>query len=217
MCDIHGLFEDYIHRKGIREELLTYQYIDRNGNTFDSPRVDELFSGWNQRMREAQTEEDFTLIIRDIFDWGGVGSDRLKEHYAGKLHGNATSFESPENTPLSSWSKVLAAYTFDLPDNGDNKFYIYDSKVALALNIIDHEHPWYLPEERGHDVVFALIKRSRPRSESAETSYERYCSVLRQQGGTALERRLYMLGKMLDFQCDNWRNCISVDPALVNR
>ena len=216
MCDIYGMLRGYIQQRRIDETSLTYRYIDSNGKQYNSPDVDKLFLDWNDRMlNKEQTEEKLQNIIAEIFKWGGVGSNKLRQHYAKKLLNNDLTFENNQKTPFSSWSKVAAAYTFNLDDS--QKYYIYDSRVAIALNVIIPDYPWYLPEERGHNIVFALIKNSRKKSEAAKKSYERYCNALRERGGSNLERELFMLGKMLDFRPSNdWRRSIIVDPYHLN-
>lgn len=213
MCNLSERLENYVNDH--HNVDLTYGWNGQKGED-----VDTRFREWNKAMYDAKSEKSFQKfmkIIADIFNWGGVGSDKLKRPYAEKLWNGNFSFESTNDTPLSSWSKVLAAYTFNLPNNDNGKFFIYDSRVAVALNIIAPEYKWFLPEEYGHSMVFALIKSSRKKSEPAQESYQRYCQSLRQQGGVALERQLFMLGKILDFRCKNWRKCIFVNSDLANQ
>lgn len=206
MCDIQEKLSAFCQSKKINEKNdLTYTWKKQRNED-----VNQTFEVFYNDLHNASNTDELQTVIQKIFDWGGVGSDKLKKYYAEKLFRGDLSFESQQNTPLSSWSKVLAAYTFK--DATNPKYFIYDSRVAIALNIIDKEHKWVLPNAQGYSAIFALIKQSQKKSE-AKTSYQRYCEALQEKGGVSLERKLFMLAKKLTFNCDNWREFIDFSRA----
>lgn len=179
--------------------------------------IENTYWDWNSRLKK-----DPESVIKEILNWGfGETTDKNREGIVekhcnsiknlfkyGKENIDEILFQRKDKLfsksweNIASWSKVLSAFD---PDN----YFIYDSRVAVALNIISPEE-WYLPEEHGHTIVFALIKNGQNTRPQRKESYKRYCESLRREGGRELERSLFMLGKMLDFKCDNWRKYIFV-------
>lgn len=181
MCDLRRRLENYARDNNVN---LTYNWKRQN-----ETQVNNSFFGWHQRMTNANTEEEFREIIADIFHWGGVGSDRLKRHYAEKLHRRDTSFESVKNTPLASWTKILAVYD-------PERYWIYDSRVAIALCILVDEYDWFIPKRR-NDGVCMYFRRQHTNALTAAESYERYLELLCAedvQNRSSLEKKLFMLG-----------------------
>ena len=181
MCNLKERLENYVRSNNID---LTYDWKGQNEN-----QVDICFFEWHQRMTNANSEEEFREIIADIFRWGGVGSDRLKQHYAEKLHRHDTSFESVKNTPLASWTKILAAYD-------PERYWIYDSRVAIALKTLVHEYDWFIPRRR-NDEVGAYFRCQYTNALTATESYDRYLILLSAvdvRASSSLEKKLFMLG-----------------------
>ena len=202
---------------------------------YDEQKVNDLFNRYNDLMYHREKVEKLDDVISDILHWGGISNaDGLVDLYTKRLQcwindkdkvaptswdaimeNFQTEGERRKRPQLASWSKVLAAYTFKLGDEDKHKkFFIYDSRVAIALNIIDEDHYWFLPEGRGNKIVPAFIKKSKPKNNTydAKKSYQCYCESLRKNGGVTLERQLFMLGGYLDFKMPEWRDCIFVNP-----
>lgn len=194
--NINRTYSDWHERlptdpEGVITEILNWGFGERND---DDRRmmINRYYNSISQLLQNVPGQDNIVQIDQLLF----------------QRRGNL--FTQSWNN-IASWSKVLAAYN---PDN----FFIYDSRVAMALNIIDNECGWYLPAGKGHNIVLAIIKQNQTRGQvrTLKESYRCYCESLRQHGGVTLERQLFMLGKMLDFQSNAWRRCIFVNPELVN-
>lgn len=202
-----------------------HQNRNQHGRDVDL-NINRTYSYWHGRLQNYPLD-----VITEILNWGfGERNDddritminryrdsilQLPQHVPGQdnieqidqllFQRRGNLFTQSWNN-IASWSKVLAAYN---PDN----FFIYDSRVAMALNIIDNECGWYLPEGKGHNIVFAIIKQNQTGRQvrNKKESYRCYCNSLRGNGGGAnLERQLFMLGGLLEFQCDNLWDSIKV-------
>lgn len=114
--------------------------------------------------------------------------------------GNVNRPESNPPTPLSSWTKVLAAYA-------PERFWIYDSRVAVALCFLYRDVNWFIPSphNKAADNLKKVIDKDRL-SDLPEKSYKKYLELLkdvRNQG--RCEKKLFMLGGVLRdrFAADN--------------
>ena len=103
-----------------------------------------------------------------------------------------------EDTPLPSWTKIVAAYD-------PTHFWIYDTRVAIALRFLGYN--WFIPNSTNN--LTAIKNHLNDNNDSfldEKNSYRRYLELLLQQGqngqfGTdaistagTFEKRLFMLG-----------------------
>jgi len=177
-------------------------------------------------------------LVNIVWKWGHVKLPRGKKYCVRyrsllkELHAhqkNFSAFEFPrtqtifckinplcpvsctvENDPLtrlSAWTKVLAVYD-------QNRFWIYDSRVAIALSFVDHSVNWFIPsanDQKGKHPQLVNLKRrieeKRGDSLSPEDSYAVY---LRRMGELDkpchIEKMLFMLGGFLGNKCTDRDN-----------
>lgn len=189
MCDLRERIQNFTAECGIDT---TYEW---NGQNADSVNID--FANWHAAMSEAMERHDTAAlenIVGEIFRWGGVGSERLKKVYAQRLRDQDTSVGASSVTPLSSWSKVLAAYA-------PKKFFIYDSRVAIALKVLVPEYAWFLPRSRqtdGRRQLTACLRVNDRRAKTQAESYRNYLEILPEGQQLECERTLFMLGRNID-------------------
>ena len=230
MCQINQAIQvllDLFHRNGIHEQLdLAYSWYDRiSGINYTEDGVNDLFSRYNNRIMKAICDLDsLQKIISEIFDWGipNVGEATracLATRYSAllqKIHQESNEDNRVEcvigrlgkDTPLSSWTKVLAAYD-------PNRFWIYDARVALALRFLSKYaalsyNGWYMPTP-GSAYIEELAKaindgHLNTRRVKMRSSYQNYLELLQMQepdrGSTTsntntashFEKMLFMLG-----------------------
>lgn len=120
---------------------------------------------------------------------------------------------SKDLTPLASWTKILAAYK---PD----EFWIYDSRVAIALRFLNqflrktytptrYESEWYTPAPKTSDgdgdtrklqkIIGEGAYASANRRIHASRCYQDYCNLLKKNNNPSLlEKKLFMLGGLLN-------------------
>ena len=123
-------------------------------------------------------------------------------------------------TLLSGWTKVLAAY-----DN--TRFWIYDSRVAIALSFLYRDINWYIPpaNDQGgkHPQLVNIINAINSRREGMGTTLspeDSYCLYLRRMGETQnpchIEKLLFMLGGFLGNKCVDQNNPPNFDEEKFN-
>ena len=95
---------------------------------------------------------------------------------------------------LSSWTKILAAYD-------PNRFWIYDTRVAIALCFLD-PYEWFIPGNGGREnrIGGVLIEAQ---AKNQKDSYNEYLSLLRNDQIAPwmrghYEKQLFMLGGLLE-------------------
>ena len=111
-------------------------------------------------------------------------------------------------TPLSTWTKVLAAYD-------PTRFWIYDARVALALRFLSNienglEHyNWFIPASRQYLHEMTVLLNADLDVAAPKESYQKYISLLLCQEedrasanriiktASHFEKRLFMLGGKL--------------------
>ena len=123
-------------------------------------------------------------------------------------------------TRLSGWTKALAAY-----DN--TRFWIYDSRVAIALSFLYRDINWYIPpaNDQGgkHPQLVNIINAINSRREGMGTTLspeDSYCLYLRRMGETQnpchIEKLLFMLGGFLGNKCVDQNNPPNFDEEKFN-
>ena len=202
MCDLEKRIKDFVENHGIAKDSLTYRW---NGD--DEDAVIRRFSDWNTQIKSAVRDNDkdvLTKIIKEIFTWGKVGTDPKAEDFAGRLLNGKLTVFGEQTTPLASWSKVLAAYD-------PQQYYIYDSRVAVALKMLywgDERFHWFIPQ--GRELLSVILNKTQE-SDTQRESYGRYLRLLNATGNAPhYERQLFMLGDLFEFQCDQLLDCIKV-------
>lgn len=193
MCNLSERLENYVRDNNKVD--LTYRWKGRSASD-----VNELFSQWNRDLNEVlsshvsrnQKASKLEDIVKKILRWGGIHrfSDNRLNHYVNKiLDGKFEGQEIDEDTLLSSWTKILAAYD-------PVKYCIYDSRVAIALKILVPEYDWFIPRRRRDDVGSFLRKQYVNPLTEAE-SYKKYLDLLSSvdaQRRGLYEKKLFMLG-----------------------
>lgn len=132
-----------------------YRWPNRPNNckAMNEQETVKRFYQFSTQLRNGKIEES----IADIFKWGGGNSKQEQIDFANairKLKRRKTvemdeilkMGSSPNSPRIAFWSKVLAAYK-------PGEYYIYDSRVALALSYISLKLKvpcfWSVPAPRG--------------------------------------------------------------------
>ena len=221
MCGICNLIDDFAKTREILPEMLEYSFTDKKKKNWNSSTVDDLFNKWNgdiAKAREKNNPMQVRDVIKAIFEWGGVGSAELLKVYEPKILSNADndSLAKKHGGNLSSWSKVLAAYD-------QKNFFIYDSRVAVALNLIyqdqniriNERFVWFIPT--GRSILSQVMKQElKEKEEKATESYSRYLALLKEaipddsewKKRREIEQKLFMLGGYYEFRCSDWMKYI---------
>ena len=190
MCDLLARLEQYARDESID---LTYRWKGKNAKD-----VDVLFSQWHNELVGVRTASPkaskgkLASVIDQILKWGGI--NRLKaerrDHYVEKIRlGISRGQEIDENTLLSSWTKILAAYE-------PEEYWIYDSRVAIALKTLVPEYDWFIPTRR-NDSVGSFLRNRYTNALTEAESYEKYLSLLSgvdARRRRSCEQKLFMLG-----------------------
>ena len=167
----------------------------------DETATDRQFEDFNQRLTRAvrRRNPDLELIrgiiVEIVHVWGGINNyTGLEARYPGLLL--ELDEENPVGTqavtPVSSWTKVLAAYKPEM-------FNIYDSRVAAALRFLIPDTRWFLPAPReNRQALFQYMGRRGQLSQ--RESYALYMELLHETGDPlGYERKLFMFGGLLRF------------------
>ena len=231
MCQIDQAIQHLVNRlqnKGIISEQLdlTYSWYDRiNRVTYTENTVNDLFSRYNGRIiNTIFNRVSLQEVILEILDWGipnvgretRIGLARRYSHLLNEIHQESNEDNRVEyvigrlgeETPLSSWTKVLAAYA-------PNRFWIYDARVALALRFLSkyanfHFDGWFMPTP-GSQYVGELAStinngHLNTRNANPSNSYRNYLELLLMEGqncdcaadaartASHFEKKLFMLG-----------------------
>ena len=215
-CQLHLLINNFINREPSVERSLEYNWFG-----WDNESTNELFRLFHNDLIKAiennvQQNNTYRLknCITRILKWGGITTPgALSERYA-KMITNVWSFSPPEQpseidynriigeedeTPLSSWTKILAAYN-------PEAFCIYDARTGVALRYLTEEN-WYLPHyTRTYNKAIKKIIRfyngtsKTPNQLSHRESYKKYMKFLEEtHDPVGYERKLFMLGGLLQF------------------
>ena len=216
MCNICNLIDDFVRDRNIPE--LKYSFTDKKKNIWYSCDVNDQFDKWYEEIAEARKQNNKTQVhdvIKAIFEWGSVGSADLLEAYVPMILNEADndSLAKKHGGNLSSWSKVLAAYD-------QKNFFIYDSRVAIALNLI-YQDPniniperfvWFIPAGRS---ILSQVMKQELKEGKATDSYLRYLALLKGsipdsewRKRREIEQKLFMLGGYYEFRCNDWMKYI---------
>lgn len=208
-------------------KILEYKWPDDNTPSFIKEKInfslslDEkktlelrrvVHSSWN----EISEDQKLVLLGWLIRDWGGIQNIHDETLITCIKHESCLGSESPESESakkyffgnfknISSKSKCLA---FMYP----NKYFIYDSRVAIALiKILSKYHPksswtFHLPRDRGGD--YDNFKKDPELKSTIEcrtkVTYLQYCELVKmiseflgEEESQLIEMKLFMLGKHL--------------------
>ena len=174
----------------------------------------------NTSSGDSEPSDDLRQCITNVLNWGGIHSaseETIKEYALQLLEMESVKdkkeevkkviTEKVEN--ISSWTKVLAAYAPDC-------FWIYDSRVAIALRFLYPETNWFIPQAHGVNVQKEVSEmrnklneiNKKKKSMTKKLSYLEYYNLLNttcsphERGH--YEKRLFMLGGLLlDHYKDN--------------
>ena len=192
----------------LKGELLTAL---RKKNSDLTPILEKIVKRWGGIKRVSQeTYNNYQTILRHLWTESEneflVGQNNTKRITVDFLCPVCYSFLNVATnrcnhkpvTPLSTWTKVLAAYD-------PTRFWIYDARVALALRYLGYR--WFIPESRSHLKIMAtIINEETPNLVNEYNSYNKYLSLLLQQEtqrdsaakiiqtASHFEKRLFMLG-----------------------
>lgn len=222
MCNLKKMIETCnikeMVKKVIGKDNLEYSWKGKNAQDVEN-RFTEFCKG-------LKSQEKIIETIKSILKWGGIRiKDDTKDIY-GKAINELKDGEQSDILDsflnilklrkkvqnISSWSKLLAACTYNTEDI-NKKFWIYDSRVAIALNIIwktnGYSPCWYMPSSRSKNnaAVIALLEQNS--SPDLIDSYKCYCKLLRKLGpkdALAMEQSLFMFGGL--FTVDKGGNII---------
>ena len=181
----------------IAAHQISYAALDYNWRGNDAASTDLQFAGFHRNLSMAVDNRDRKkvrdCVVKIVHNWGGISNYQgLADRYPDLLLNldEDKPVGSKDVTPLSSWSKVLAAYK---PD----KFNIYDTRVAVALRVLIPDFRCFLPPARGCRET--LIRHlGRVGQLSQQESYTRYMELLHENGDALVyERKLFMLGGLL--------------------
>ena len=171
--------------------------LDYNWRGNDAKKTDSDFAVFHRLLSMAVKKRDRKkvrdCVVKIVHDWGGIGNYQgLANRYPDYLLSldETKPVGSREDTPISSWSKVLAAYK---PDD----FNIYDTRVAVALRVLIPDFRCFLPPAR--ECREMLIRHlGRAGQLSQQETYTRYMELLHENGDALVyERKLFMLGGLL--------------------
>ena len=203
MCHLTHALNGFVAAHQIPDAALDYNW---RGN--DAAATDLRFAGFHRSLSRAvrrhHRNEIRDCVIEIVHDWGGISNyPGLADRYPDLLMDldEDNPVDGREVTPISSWSKVLAAYRPEL-------YNIYDTRVAVALRVLIPDFRCFLPPARG--CREALIRHlGRASQLSQQDSYARYMELLHETGDAlGYERKLFMLGGLLRF--DEAANTITV-------
>ena len=204
MCQLVQSLNEYLAAHHIPEQALEYCWRGKNESETDL-RFADYHRRLNAAVRRHRRGDVRDCVIEIVHDWGGIANYQgLADRYPDcLLHLDENNPVGNRNdTPLSSWSKVLAAYA---PD----KFNIYDTRVAVALRILIPGNQCFLPTARGNrERLLQHLGRNGQRSQ--KDSYAFYMDLLHGTGNPLrYERKLFMLGGLIGF--DETRNAITIN------
>lgn len=189
MCNLMECIEKYEADNGIK---INYSWKGK-----DEGDVNDLFSDWNRKLNSAIENNNLTELtdtINAILRWGGINrlkKERLK-HYICKIQKISEGDEIDSQTLLSSWTKILAAYN-------PKKYFIYDSRVAIALKFLIREYDWFIPKRR-NDTVGSYLRNNYQEKLTESQSYQKYLTLLfnvEECKRGICEKKLFMIGGTL--------------------
>lgn len=192
MCHLIHVLNDFIAAHQISDAALEYKWRGH-----DATSTDLQFARFHRNLSMAVDNRDRKkvrdCVVKIVHNWGGIGNYQgLADRYPDLLLNldEDNPVGSKDETPLSSWSKVLAAYD---PD----RFSIYDTRVAVALRVLIPDFRCFLPPARGcRETLIRHLGRAGQLSQ--QESYTRYMELLRETGDAlGYERKLFMLGGLL--------------------
>lgn len=179
--------------------------LDFYGDPIDGLTEEEftvrLFQKFHDAFQKAAGNKDRIIEIINLIvaEWGGIRNNKPAkiETYANYLISNKLK-KLAVTTCIASKSKILAAWD-------PNQYYIYDSRVAIALQTLYFkEYKFNIPNpktgENRKEQIKNLIQELK-RSEGTRISYSDFCAGLRNTGnGSEWEKKLFMLGKHIQDQ-----------------
>lgn len=195
MCQLINALNTGIREHPGLEHRLVYCW-----RGMDAEATDHQFADFHQRLtrvvrrRNPDLELIRGIIVEIIHTWGGISNyTGLADRYPRLLLelDEDHPVSSPSVTPVSSWSKVLAAYD-------PEQYNIYDSRVAAALRILIPDTRWFLPVPHGENrqALFGYLGRRGQLSQA--DSYALYLEMLHETGDPlGYERKLFMFGGLL--------------------
>ncbi|MBQ9336597.1 MAG: hypothetical protein IJS14_04785 [Lentisphaeria bacterium] len=152
-----------------------------------------LFQKFNEAFQNAAGNKDRIkeIINLIVYHWGGIHGNHEEtiERYADNLiNGNLQEMET--DTGIASKSKILAAWN-------PNHYYIYDARVAIALQkLYFNIYRFYIPTPQGN---VDAVREELERSQGEAVTYPEFCEGLRNtQNGSQLEKKLFMLGGYIE-------------------
>lgn len=175
------------------------------GEPIDNLKEEEftvkLFQKFHDALRQAAGDRDQVLKIIELIvrEWGGIGNHRpaTLAAYADHLsNGNLKKLFTV--TGIASKSKILAAWD-------PEKYFIYDSRVAIALQTLYFDkYKFHIPNPRIGENRKEQIKRllgELKKSSGERVDYSDFCEGLRNtECGSRLEKELFMLGRHIQDQ-----------------
>lgn len=224
--DLPRLINDYLAKTRIQPDRLKYEWDGE-----DEASVNERFNNYNTRMRAylgKRNKKCLDCLLHEIIsEWGGIHGLKPQTYsrYLDILQGlwthknSETCFQTRKSnlsidpacpicassdTHLSSWTKVLAAYA---PD----EFFIYDSRVAIALCVLYKNENWFIPAPKGNNNTPSPLQNLRQelmqerngrRGLTAHESYKKYLKLLKTVPNGIprhYEKKLFMLGGLLQY------------------
>ena len=157
----------------------------------DEDEVNKLFEDYYKELKESVSNRCMDMAektITEILHWGGIyriREDRITD-YANKLLSG--DLEIDDSTLLSSWTKILAAWD-------PEKYWIYDSRVAIALAMLFPEYNWFIPVRRNDSIGSYLRKGYIGEEMTKQESYAKYLEFLAAVNKPgSCEKKLFMLG-----------------------
>ncbi len=167
--------------------------------------TEKLFQKFHDALKnavETQDQSRVKKIIRLIVvNWGGIkgNADSTIDRYAMDLIGNT--LLNDISNGIASKSKILAAWD---PD----QYYIYDSRVAIALQkLYLDQYKFKIPtpntgnnKAKKKKINETIRKLTRQTADNAEAvDYLNFCAGLRNTGrGSEWEKKLFMLGGYIE-------------------
>lgn len=197
MCQLINALDTVIREHPGLEPRLAYCW-----RGMDAEATDHQIADFHQRLTRAvrRRSPDLELIrgiiVEIIHTWGGISNyEGLADRYPRLLleldEDHPVSTQAV--TPISSWSKVLAAYD-------PERYNIYDSRVAAALRFLIPDTRWFLPVPHGANRQALFGHFGRRGQLSQADSYALYLDLLHETGDPlGSERRLFMFGGLLWF------------------
>ncbi|MBR4664216.1 MAG: hypothetical protein IKO93_10115 [Lentisphaeria bacterium] len=177
--------------------------LDFYGDPIDGLTEEEftvrLFQKFHDAFQKAAGNKDRIIEIINLIvaEWGGIRNNKPAkiETYANYLISNKLK-KLAVTTGIASKSKILAAWD-------PNQYYIYDSRVAIALQTLYFgKYKFSIPNPKTSENRKAEIKEitgELKQSAGSRVRYCEFCEGLKNKGnGNQLEKKLFMLGGYIE-------------------